>query len=229
MTAVAIPPTIFDASDHDLDAVSTIHSTNYSNNIESPEELGITADAANVESNIAKLITYDDILIGGSKTGPLGSKYFAPTGGKCRTGIGLNNIANRSLYINSVRSSETPGGNQGLIPSITTDLQEINPYNLYTALSSSSTPNCSMIEMNTTSNIDATDTVQSGYVADSEIRDMNACWFPDKTNPLTNETCVEGFSNISSEMPDDTFMKAYFFSLGILGFYILTKIVIKKS
>ena len=228
MTTPSIPLTIFQASEHDIDAVSNAHSFKYANNIRNPEGLGITANAADISSNIIKLAKYDDILMRGKDSGALGSKYFAPTGGKCKDSS--NNIVNRSLYINSVRPAETSDGNQGLIPSIITDLQEINPYKLYIALSSLTMPQCSLIEMNTTSSVSGIETAQRGYVADSEISNMNACWFPNKTNPLNaTKKCTESFSNISADMPNDTFIKAYFFSLGILGFYILTKMVTKKS
>ena len=209
-----------------VENISRLYTFNYSNNILSPKQLHISAGAEKIDANIEKLAEYNNILMSGS-AGALGSKYFAPTGAKCKDSE--DNIVYRSLYINSVRPSESSDGAQGLIPSIITDLQEINPYNLYVAFTDSFMPRCSLINMETTSNIDGTITRRTGYVADSEITDMNACWFPNGTNPLTNEKCTESFSNISADMPNDTFMKAYFFSLGILGFYILTKIVTKKS
>ena len=75
--------------------------------------------------------------------------------------------------------------------------------------------------------------LQAGHIADIDIREMNACWFPDKKNPLTKKTCREGFSNIhdmkmrSGDMPNNVYMKAYLSSLGLLGFYIIIKLLIK--
>ena len=224
-------PDIFDSAK--VEGISKLYTFNYANKITSPAGLEITS-TSDISSNIGILKTYDDYLMSGVKSGALGSKYFAPTGMNCIDDS--QNTVNRSLYINSVRPAESSSGSQGLVPSIITDLQEINPYNLYAAFSGKSLPKCTMISMETTNNDDTPNSVQSGYVANSEIEQMNACWFQATTdpitstsakiNPLTDEQCMESFSNISN-MPDDTFIKAYFFSLGILGFYILAKITTK--
>jgi hypothetical protein len=220
--------------------IAGMYSRNYANFIQSPSQLGIRVRKRkkHILSNIDKLSVYDNILMSDTEE-LLGSKYFSLTGNKCIDAS--NNVRNRSVYINSVRPSATPGKNQGFVPSIITDLQEINPIALYNIFTNESNPKCTRIEMDTTNNIDKTITTTSGYVADSEIEAMSACWFQDKKNPITSETCAgalnpaapiqsDGFSNISpnSNMPNDPYIKAYFFSLGILGFYILTKMVIRK-
>jgi hypothetical protein len=228
---------IFDGAGNLLPNIAGMYSRNYANNIQSPAQLGIRVRKRkkHILSNIDKLSVYDNILMSDTEE-LLGSKYFSLTGNKCRDAS--DNIRSRSVYINSVRPSATPGKNQGFVPSIITDLQEINPFALYNIFTNESRPSCTRISMDTTNNIDKTITTTSGYVADSEIRAMSECWFQDKKNPLTLKTCVdpatsmpsEGFSNISpnSNIPNDPFIKAYFFSLGILGFYILTKMVIRK-
>ena len=62
---------------------------------------------------------------------------------------------------------------------------------------------------------------------------MNPCWFPGKKNPETGSTCSgkETFANIkdTSKMPDDTLIKLYYGALGLLGLYILMKLVTKKN
>ena len=233
-------PSIFTASPSTLKTMSDGQMFPFYKKVSTPNELGISPDGNKIESNVKLLKSYDDILISGSN-GPLGNKYFAPTGGKCRDVV-TNKLVHRSIYINNVQDVSAPFVNnvsgeeytqyKGLIPSIITDINEINPYNLYQAFTMGSEPSCRLINMDTIS-ADGTKSTepQHGYVTDIDIQTMNACWFPNKINPLTEATCKESFSNIdnSSDMPDDVFAKTYLFALGILGFYIIMKIVTKKQ
>jgi hypothetical protein len=59
---------------------------------------------------------------------------------------------------------------------------------------------------------------------------MDPCIFPDKTNPITKNSCRETFTNlINLKSPDDNISKLYFASLGLLATYILYKIMLKNG
>lgn len=232
---------IFTIDSESLKAISDEQHFPYYKKISTPNELGITADGNKIEENVKNLKRYDDILISGTN-GPLGNKYFAPTGARCRD-TASQRVVPRSIYINNVQDVSAPFVNnisgenytqyKGLIPSIITDINEINPYKIYQAFTIGSEPRCRLLNMETINKDGIKNSIQqSGYIANIDIQTMNECWFPDKKNPLTQKTCKESFSSTTdsiADMPDDVFMKAYLITLGILGFYIITKLITKKS
>jgi len=62
-------------------------------------------------------------------------------------------------------------------------------------------PDCMAVTLPTrnANNVVSTDTK---FLTTHDIKNLPACWFPDKTNPLTKKrgtNCVEGFENISNE------------------------------
>ena len=229
---------IFTAHPSILKSISDNQTFPFYKKIQTPIELGISPMGSKIEENVKILKQYDDILISGS-AGPMGNKYFVPTGGKCMD-VATKNIVPRSLYINNVQAvsapfaknvpGEEPTQYKGLIPSVITDINEINPYKLYQAFKMGSTPDCRFIRLETISSNGVKSNEQAGYITDIDLQTMNECWFPNKINPITKTTCKEAFSNIdtNSNMPDDMFMKAYLFALGLVGFYIIMKIVTKK-
>jgi hypothetical protein len=61
---------------------------------------------------------------------------------------------------------------------------------------------------------------------------MNACGFPDKTNPQTGAKCKEAFvvsNEESPSLPQDLYAQLYLVGLSALGIYILYKISTKKQ
>jgi hypothetical protein len=63
---------------------------------------------------------------------------------------------------------------------------------------------------------------------------MDPCSFPDKKNPITGEGCKETFSTMGLTQKmnwktNDIFCKIYFSSLGILGVYILYKLMVQMK
>jgi len=204
------------------------------------------------------LISYTELLTSGggeaSKTGkPLGNKFFLPTGGKCLdvnscdgqgSGCELKQ-EDRYIYINNVPNGNIPfissamGVNfsevEGLIPGTISNLNAINPFAIMQAFTSGSTPKCQAVTFQT---IDGNNTPGSETHFVSIVDLQNAptsdpCNFPDNLNPVTGQRCKETFSNItkytpSFNLPDDNIIKIYYAIIGILGAYILYRLMNKK-
>ena len=125
----------------------------------------------------------------------------------------------------------------GIIPGIISDIGDINPLAIFQAFMMGSNPDCRSIKMPTidSNNVQSTDTQ---FLAVTDIRNMNACWFPNGKNPETGQKCSEAFQGgrdtthkkkKTADMPDDLLIQLFYGSLGLLGLYILMKIVTKKK
>ena len=225
---------------------------NYFKFIKSPDDLDMSPDGGKIGWNLGKLLEYGKLLAtgksGASTTGqPLGDKFFMRTGAKCKD-VDSGKQVTRSLYINNVPDGSVPfvsslmGENfksaRGLVPGIISDVGDINPLSIFSAFMMGTNPDCKSIEMPTidSNNVHSSDTQ---FLAVSDIKNMNACWFPDGKNPETGNTCVmEGFQNgpntkqkkkVSTKMQDDLLIQLFYGSLGLLGLYILMKIVTKRN
>lgn len=213
--------------------------------INSPKELGMSKDGNKIGHNIGEMISYTELLLTGrgnaSKTGgPLGNKFFLKTGAKCQDVKTKNNVT-RSLYINNVPSGNIPflssitGADftefEGLIPGIFSDLGNLNPMGIFGAFMIGENPPCREITMET---IDSNNRKlnKTAYVLDSDIRNLDPCWFPDKKNPITNENCREAFgliqNNTNENYSNTTINKLYIGSLSIIVLYIFLKMYLKK-
>lgn len=185
-------------------------SYSYSDNIKSPSNLGMSTSGKKIQKNADGLFAYSDILLFGkskaSKTGkPLGNKFFMETGAKC-TDVVTGKQVTRSIYVNNIPDGSIPflsadaGINmttfEGIVPGIISNVAHINPLGLLQAFVSGANPDCQAIEMQTvdSNNNKSTD---MKYLTNLDIKSMNPCWFPNKTNPITNKKCSESFSNMT--------------------------------
>ena len=122
---------------------------------------------------------------------------------------------------------------KGLIPGTMTDLNAINPFGIMQAFMSGATPPCQEITLQTidVNNISSNET---HYVSTVDLQNMDPCIFPNGVNPITNKKCNEAFTNNNDDednsisLPDDPIVQIYFATLGILGIYILYRIMVKK-
>jgi hypothetical protein len=206
--------------------------------IKNPSELGMGADGGKIATNIGGILSYVDLLSTGnskaSKAGILGDKYFMKTGATCND-IDTGEDATRSLYINNVPdnipfiSSITGTDLKGLVPGVITDMGNLNPLGIFQAFMLGSKPDCKSITMpvRDSNNIEST---ESAFVATADIQNMNACWFSSGKNPITGESCKESFAPYRrrDKMPDDLLIQLYYGSLGLLGLYLLMRIVTNK-
>lgn len=225
----------------------------YYSYIKTPSAMGMSSkgDMKTLAKDVTGIQEYIDLLFSGkstaSKTGkPLGNKYFLNTGGTC-IAKDTNKEVDRYIYINNVPTGNIPllssvAGNlsdsKGLFPGILTNLNVLNPSGLMNAFSTSTTPSCMPVKLQTISNKNV---VGSGtnYIATMDIEDMDPCLFPNKINPVTKAKCKEGFfpnmqKSIASDaesimLPDDPLVQLYYAGLSALGIYILYRMIEKSK
>jgi len=218
---------------------------NYYKMIKKPSEMGMSNNGNAIANNIAGLVAYTELLVSGkgnaSKTGKaLGDKFFMKTGAKCKD-VKTGNIETRSLYINNVPDGSIPFISsglgvdftefEGLIPGIMNDMSKLNPLAIYKAFMMGSQPKCQSITMETIDENNVS-TEETAFVATSDINSMSPCWFKDKTNPVNGKKCIEAFGLLNTKrentkIPNDLLIKVYYGSLGLLGLYLLYKIMNK--
>ena len=189
--------------------------------IKTPSEIGMSSkgDLKTLGKDVDGLVKYVELLVSGggkaSATGkPLGNKFFLKTGGTC-TDKKTNKAVDRYIYINNVPTGNIPlissgmGVNfsefKGLIPGTISNLNAFNPMDMF------------------------------NYIATMDIENMDPCIFPNKKNPLNGDKCKESFSNLTEpcytcyKIPNEPISNVFFGSLGILGIYILYRIMDKNG
>jgi len=238
---------------------------NYAKNIKNPGQMNMSSrgNIPQAGRNVRGLIDYTELLITGkgraSKSGgPMGNKFFLDTGAKCND-IHSKKEQTRSIYINNVPQGNIPlissstGANfsefKGLIPGTLSTMGQLNPLKIFQAFMMGGTPDCQKITMET---IDSNNrkSRQSRYVALMDIKNLDACLFSNKRNPISNKRCVESFSNDNlmeqtnekhitfsleeddksdlSKLPKDPIVQLYIASIGLLGVYIMFNLIRKK-
>jgi hypothetical protein len=199
-----------------------------------PAEIGMRDKGTiqQMSKDIDGLIQYVELLVSGkskaSETGePLGNKFFLKTGAKC-SAIDTNNLStcqqvDRYIYIDNVP------GFKGLISDTMENLNGLNPFAIMTEFLSGSNPSCQQITMQTITN-DNIKSSEKHYVTLADITSMDPCAFPNGTNPVTGKKCKQGFQNLQPEIliPDDPLAQVYFASLGVLGLFILYRLMEKS-
>jgi hypothetical protein len=186
----------------------------YSNNIIPPSGLGVssTGDLDSMVSDVDALVNYVKVLVSGggdaSKAdGPLGNKYFLKTSGQCKDEA-TGSLVDRYIYVNNVPSGHIPGLStvmqmdfsslEGIVPGIVEDLGKLDPLPLFSAFMQGSNPPCQEVtmEVGNAGNL----TSQSQHLANSDLSGMDPCSFPNKTNPVTNASCVEAFISANEHL-----------------------------
>ena len=153
--------------------------------INSPSALGMSGDGSMgaLKNDVEGIVDYVQLLITGrgrgSKTGqPLGDRFFLKTGGQCKD-YKTGKLVQRDMYINNVPDGNIPllsevSGMQfttfeGLIPGIFSNLDALNPLQLFSAFMEGEHPLCAEVKLDT---IDANNrkSQQSAYVPISELK-----------------------------------------------------------
>jgi hypothetical protein len=225
----------------------------YYKNIKMPNEIGMS-DKGSIQQmakDIDGLIQYVELLVSGNSNasstgGPLGNRFFLKTGAKCAAidsctdpnDISTCNQVDRYIYVDNVPQGNIPfisnglGVNfsefKGLIPGAMGNLNVLNPFAIMKAFLSGSNPPCQPLTMETidTNNNKSSET---NYVTLVDISNMDACSFSDGKNPVSGQQCKETFQNHGELlMPDDALAQIYYLSLGILGLFILYRIMEKS-
>ncbi len=213
--------------------------------IRTPKNLGMgkKGSFAQLEKDIAGLISYVELLIKGksraSKTGrPLGPQFFLKTKATCLEEDSDRKIS-RYIYINHKPTGNIPfisdamGVNfkefRGLIPGSLENLKDINPFSIISAFQEEANPKCREIQMETTpTEMNNFQKKQTEFVSINDIKNMDPCLFTlnNKKNPVTNEKCVETFSNIDNDK-ENVLLILFYSSLGLLGIYIFLNLMKK--
>ena len=203
---------------------------NYSAQIKTPDQLGVSTSGDAFTDNIAALDAYGDVLaFGGGKAsktkGAMGDKFFMETGATCND-VATGNQVTRSIFINNIPDGSIPflpdikaSSMEGLVPGILSSVGNINPLKIFQAFMTGANPDCQAVTLDV---VDASNnkTSETKYVINSDISDMDAClWGKKGKNPVTGSKC-ESFQNKTANMPDDPVVKFYLCTLGLLGFYI---------
>lgn len=218
----------------------------YYKQIKNPSQLGMSTSGDAIVTNLKGLIAYTELLVTGQGRasvpgGPLGDKFFLRTGATC-TDKETKEKVSRYLYFNNVPDGSIPFISQGmgmnfstfkgLIPGALSNINQLNPMGIFSAFMQGTDPECQKITM-PTRDVNNVSSTQTAFMTSGDIRSMPACWFPNKRNPLTGSTCVEGFgtlndANATAEGDCDLFERAFLASFGLLTFYILMKAITKK-
>jgi hypothetical protein len=227
----------------------------YWKNIKNPEQLGMS-DKGSIEvmtKDVNGLISYVELLVTGKSKasatgGPLGNKFFLDTNASCVDDSTKKEV-DRYIYINNVPKGNIPfisygmGTNfkefKGLIPGTMSTLNTLNPMTVMQGFMEGSSPLCKKVTLET---IDSKNkkSKETHYITVSDIQMMDPCDFPDKKNPETKQKCKEIFTNMSESefayememplpLPNDPIIQLYFAGLGLLGIYIIYKIMEKNK
>lgn len=210
----------------------------YYKNVKTPSEIGMSDKGTiqQMSKNVDGLINYVELLVSGkskaSATGqPLGNKFFLKTGAKCQAckEDGTCDEMDRYIYIDNVPEGNVPfissgmGVNfsefKGLIPGTMSNLNALNPYSIMSAFMSGATPQCQPLTMTTIDNNNVKSS-ETHYVTLTDIKNMDPCSFPDKTNVLTGDKCRETMVSMN-ETGDQLFMGA----VAIIGIFTLYKLM----
>jgi len=190
----------------------------YADNVPGPSSLGVGSNGtfSQVYSNLNAVTTYVKGMISGDP--PLGNQYFLNTGGVCTASDGSTQP--RWNYINNIPGGGSPPAGiqdlaflsndmRGLIPGIVQDVEGLNPYYLFSALTSDGTPACDCYKC----------VVTTGGDSYFLTPDLSPDFDPDLCTKVDVSQCKasssESFSNINmASSPIPTIVAA----LGILYF-----------
>jgi len=181
---------------------------------------------------------------------PLGNKFFLKTVVKCKDKAGAEH--DRHIYVNNVPDGSIPlisnldnsisfSAFQGLLPGVLSNLAQIHPMLILGAFTAGSAPKCQAVTMEVIDAKTNKSKLDTQYITNDDIAIMPAAWFP-KSHPQSNYKLdtKDAFTTMDepeppkkkedySKMPDDTLIKIYYSMLGLLGIYILLKLMMKKK
>jgi hypothetical protein len=213
----------------------------YSAKINDPAAIGMRSSntMGALADNIGGLLSYVQLLVAGggraSKVpGPLGNKFFVETTMQCRD-VDSGQNKQRSIYINNVPDGSLPFASgtgfkdfRGILPGMINNITQINPFQILNAFVAEGVPECQEIELDTIESDSPTaePVPKKAFVTTADIMAMSPCWFSDGKQPLTGETCKSGFTTL--RLPQDPLVKVYVATLGVLGGYMLYRLVTKK-
>jgi len=193
-------------------------------------------------------------LDGSDYCSPLGNQFFLDTPVKCKD-IASKQKVTRSIYINNIPDGSIPivtdmtdvsfDDFKGIMPGIMSNIAQIKPMQILNAFVSGSSAACQMLTMPT---VDANNApgFDRRYVTNVDISNMPSNWFsnvPSKssynlrdpegfcnhTDIQTSTSSLQGSKVDYSKMPNDIVIRFYYSTLGLLGLYILLRLMLRKK
>ena len=207
-------------------------SYSYTDQIKSPEEIGMSGrgDLETLGKDIAGLIAYTEILVeGGGKAsrvnGPLGDKYFLKTGALCKD-VDTGKRVTRSIFINNIPDGSVPFISsgvgikfttfEGLIPGLLNNLSDINPMAIFSAFTTSGTPKCKAITLETR-DVNNNTNYQTAFMTLDDIKS--------ERESFTNKNLVnKSTTNFKNSNYSDIITYLYYTSVLCLVIYIISRI-----
>ena len=205
----------------------------YQNFIRTPDAMGASSagNLTALSNDIKAMQGYVDVLVSGKSkaqtVSPLGNKYFMYSNTECEDKNKLKQ--DRYVFINNIPDGKLPllgvtKDLRGLVPALLEGATYMNPAKLFSAFSDDNTCQKVTMQVRDTSNIVSN---ESRYVLNSELLELNPCWFTNKINPTNNAKC-EGFQSHTTGSTDPV-MHIYVLGAGLLFAYIGYRIVQKKN
>lgn len=165
-------------------------------------------------------------------------------------------VVDRYMFINNIPDGNIPlissaGGTnfstfRGLIPGMLSNLNVLNPSDLFKSFTMSTEPKCANITMQT---VDTNNNkrMETHYVPITEIKMIDACLFPDRKNKFYDpaKNCSETFLNMDEESSlqesqvepasfykmltaGDPIAKFYYVMIGFLATYIVHRLTRRR-
>ena len=183
---------------------------------------------------------------------PLGNQYFLSTLAKC-IDVSTNESVTRDIWINNIPTGNIPfvsnlAGTdfnefRGLIPGMLQDLEVLNPINFIEDIVAGPDPPCLNVSLpiidtcgnrfESSGNLIYNDLYQIDPCAIGPTYTKPSSWVP-QLNPLglfPSQSCRSTFQNMKpapypkNQISDDIFVEIYFYTLILLGIYILFKLL----
>ena len=164
-------------------------------------------------------------------------------------------MVDRYMFINNIPMGKIPlissaaGGAdfstfRGLIPGMLSNLNVLNPSDLFKSFTMSSEPKCAKISMDTV-DVNNVKRRETHYVPVTEIKMIDSCLFPDKRNRFNGKRCTEAFGNMEADTSlqsqevsltslqelitsGDPIAKFYFVMITLLMTYIVHRLMKKR-
>jgi hypothetical protein len=175
------------------------------------------------------------------------------TGETKKRSIYVNNVPDGSIpLLSNIDSNIKLDSFKGLIPGLLGNIAQIHPTQILLAFTNGSNPPCQKIQMEVSNN-NGSLKLEPGYVINSDIDIMPNSWFPsidglrkndyDLSSPEKDESFINKNDNTFlkskiqsqsstidySKMPNDYIIRFYYSMLGLLGLYILLRLMLKKK
>lgn len=220
----------------------------YYKKIKTPSQLGMGTSGSfdQLGKDISGLVSYVEVLVSGhsnaqTKPTPLGNRFFLKTGAQCKDSTGK--LQDRNIYIDNVPDGDIPilssaldynfTDFEGLVPGAISKMNDLNPVQFMRAFVSGSEPSCREVTLSTI-DVDDVSSFDTKYVSDADINEINPCNFKDKSNPVNNKKCQEGFDTMNNSFDNihklfNITKKTYYVTLTILSLYLFFKLLKRQN